>query len=185
LNSLLNCLRDKPMTQFSIHWVLSLNRLSQFWGQVQNKLFLYTRKTGVPVYCPLPDFAVEALCTCPKTNAHYFFWTGESDPKSAVGGWQRSLKKLFRLAGIPDEHAHRFRDTFAVELLLAGVSLEQVSVLLGHKSIRVTERHYAPWVRARQEQMEAHLKRSWAKDPVALQRTKGTPEVHGEAEVVN
>ena len=31
-----------------------------------------------------------------------------------------------RLAG----HAHRFRDTFAVELLLASVPLERVSVLL-------------------------------------------------------
>jgi hypothetical protein len=26
------------MTQFSIHWILSLNRLSQKWGQVQPKL---------------------------------------------------------------------------------------------------------------------------------------------------
>jgi hypothetical protein len=33
LNSLVNCLRDKPMTQFSIHWILSLNRLSQKWRQ--------------------------------------------------------------------------------------------------------------------------------------------------------
>jgi hypothetical protein len=30
-----NCLRDNPMTQFSIQWNLSLNRLSQNWGQVQ------------------------------------------------------------------------------------------------------------------------------------------------------
>jgi len=30
-----NCLRDIPMTQFSIPWILSLNHLSHFWGQVQ------------------------------------------------------------------------------------------------------------------------------------------------------
>src|ERR1019366_3599047 len=36
LNSLVNCLRDNPMTQFSIHWILSLNRLCQKWGQVQS-----------------------------------------------------------------------------------------------------------------------------------------------------
>jgi len=30
-----NFLRDNPMTQFSIRWILSLNRLSQKWGQVQ------------------------------------------------------------------------------------------------------------------------------------------------------
>jgi len=75
---------------------------------------------------------------------------------------------LFELAEIPNGHAHRFRDTFAVELLLSGVPLERVSVLLGHSSIRVTERHYAPWVRSRQEQLEADLQRTWSQDPVAL-----------------
>ena len=59
-------------------------------------------------------------------------------------------------------HAHMFRDTFAVELLLAGVPLDQVSLLLGHASIKVTERHYAPFVKARQEQLEASTLRAWA-----------------------
>jgi len=49
----------------------------------------------------------------------------------------------------------RWRDTFAVELLLAGIPLEQVGALLGHASVPVTERHYSPWVKARQEQLEA------------------------------
>ncbi len=53
---------------------------------------------------------------------------------------------------------HRWRDTFAVELLLAGVPIEQVSVLLGHQSIKVIERHYSPWVRARQDQLEAAVR---------------------------
>jgi len=37
------------------------------------------------------------------------------------------------------------RDTFAVELLLAGVPIDQVSILLGHASVKTTERHYAPF----------------------------------------
>jgi hypothetical protein len=32
---------------------------------------------------------------------------------------------------------------------MSGVPLEGVSVLLGHTSIRVTEKDYAPWIRAR------------------------------------
>ena len=68
---------------------------------------------------------------------------------------------VFELAKIPDGHAHRFRDTFAVSLLQAGVPMERVSVLLGHRSIKVTEKHYSPWVRARQEQLEADVRRSW------------------------
>jgi hypothetical protein len=46
-----------------------------------------------------------------------------------------------------------FRDTFAVELLLAGVPIDQVSLLLGHSSVKVTEKHYAPFVKARQAQL--------------------------------
>jgi integrase/recombinase XerD len=71
------------------------------------------------------------------------------------------LRTVFNLPGVPNGHAHRFRDTFATELLLAGVPLERVSVLLGHGSVKVTEKHYSPWVRARQEQLEANVKRTW------------------------
>jgi integrase len=39
--------------------------------------------------------------------------------------------------------------------------MHRVSALLGHSSIKVTEKHYSPWVRARQEQLEADLKRIW------------------------
>lgn len=54
---------------------------------------------------------------------------------------------MFELAGVVN--GHRFRDTFAVELLLKGVPLERISILLGHRGAKVTERHYAPWVLAR------------------------------------
>jgi hypothetical protein len=45
--------------------------------------------------------------------------------------------------------------------------MERVSVLLGHSSVTITERHYAPWVQARQMQLEADLVRVWRKDPLA------------------
>ena len=129
-----------------------------------DKLFLYTAKTGTPVYCPLPPFVVEALNAIPERTA-YFFWTGNSTPKTAAGVWQESLKRLFILAGVPEGHAHRFRDTFSVGLLLAGVPIERVSILLGHQSVRITEKHYAPWVRERQEQLEADVRRTWQAEP--------------------
>ena len=46
--------------------------------------------------------------------------------------------------------------------------MERVSILLGHTSIRVTEKHYSPWVRARQEQLEADVMRVLRNDPLAL-----------------
>jgi integrase len=89
------------------------------------------------------------------------------------------------LAGVPDAHAHRLRDTFATELLLRGVPLERVGALLGHRSVNVTEKHYAPWVSARQEQLEGDVRRTWETDLLIATETKGTPEVHGKTSLPN
>jgi len=146
------------------------------------KVFLRTAKTGTHVTCPLPPIALDALNACPRTNPLYFFWTGQCSPGTVARDWHSKLAKLFALAGIPNGHPHRFRDTFAVEALLSGTPLEQVSALLGHSSIKVTERHYAPWVKARQEQMEASVIRSWESDPLIVSHPEvpigGTRKVH-------
>jgi integrase/recombinase XerD len=133
-----------------------------------NRLFLYTQKTGVPVNAILPEFVVATLNATPRVTEKFWFWTGNGKLESIVRSWQTRLRRLFKLANIPDGHAHRFRDTFAVELLLAGVPIERVSILLGHQSVRITEKHYAPWVRSRQEQLEADLTSAWSRDPLVL-----------------
>lgn len=58
-------------------------------------------------------------------------------------------------------HPHMFRDTFAVEMLLAGVPIDQVSILLGHASVKVTEKSYAPFVKARQVQLQESVRNAW------------------------
>ena len=50
-------------------------------------------------------------------------------------------------------------------MLLAGVPLEQVAILLGHKSVKITEDRYAPWVKARQELLGANVRKAWNADP--------------------
>jgi integrase/recombinase XerD len=142
-----------------------------------DELFLYRAKTGHPVYVPLPPDVASALRKIPPgpcPNPRYFFWSGNGNIRSAVGNWQCSLRQVFDLAEIKHVdgkkkrcHPHMFRDTFAVECLLAGQPLEQVSVLLAHKSVKVTERHYAPWVRARQEQLATNVRKIWAQQAVA------------------
>lgn len=104
----------------------------------------------------------------PFTNPSFFFWTGNGDPETAKKGWQRALRRLFRRAKIkkPDgspklSHPHMVRDTYAVELLLSGVPIDQVSLLLGHSSVKITKKHYSPFVKARQEQLENSVRLSW------------------------
>jgi len=114
-----------------------------------------------------------------------FFWNAADSPKAIVGSWRKRLSKLFRLAEVPNGHAHRFRDAFAVALLLAGVPIERVSIFLGHQSVRVTEQHYNPWVRSRQEQLEADVARTWALDPTLAVKNLGTNQVHTEKRRIN
>jgi integrase/recombinase XerD len=136
-----------------------------------DSLLLYQAKTGVPVYVPLPPKVVEALRSlppCRKPNPRYFFWSGNGEPKSTVANWQRSMRRLFTLADIrlADSekkrcHPHMFRHTFAVELLLAGAPIDQVSLLLGHTSVKITERSYAPFVKERQLQLQKSVRNAW------------------------
>jgi integrase/recombinase XerD len=45
------------------------------------------------------------------------------------------------------------------------VPIDQVTILLGHSSVKITEKSYAPWVKARQEQLEAAVRKTWLKNP--------------------
>jgi integrase/recombinase XerD len=126
---------------------------------------LYQAKTGEPVYCPIPPNIADALRTVPagiRPDPRYFFWTGNGHPKTAVADFQRSYRRLFKLAELKKRaHPHMFRDTFAVECLRSGVSLERVATLLGHTSIRITEKHYKPHVKALQWQLEDEVQKAW------------------------
>lgn len=124
------------------------------------RLFLRTLKTGTTVAIPLPPEALRALSTL-SLRSDYYFWSGNGALKSALSSWDRTLRILFRKAGIDGGHAHRFRDTFSVSLLENGASLEEVSVLLGHASVKVTEKHYAPWVKSRQDRLEERVRATW------------------------
>lgn len=79
------------------------------------------------------------------------FWSGNGDEESATKNWAKYLARLFDDAKITSGHmrSHRLRGTFAVDLLEKGVPLEEVSKLLGHESIKTTERSYAKWVKGR------------------------------------
>jgi len=96
-----------------------------------------------------------------KFPSGYYFWSKKSKLRSRCANLQFCLRTLFSRAGIQNGHAHRFRDTFAVELLKKGVSIEEVSVLLGHQSEKVTRKHYSPWVKDRQDILEQHVMKSW------------------------
>jgi integrase len=135
----------------------------------EGRIMLYMAKTGNPVCVLIPEYVSQLLHSLPNSNPKYFFWTGNGLLKTAAADWQRTLRRLFKFADLDKRcHPHMFRDTFAVELLLAGVPIDQVSMLLGHSSVKITEKHYSPWVHARQQQLEESVLKAWAAVPVGL-----------------
>jgi len=57
---------------------------------------------------------------------------GTRDGPTSINGWR---------AGVPDAHPHRYRDSFAVDMLARGASPYRVAKLLGD-TVATIEKHY-------------------------------------------
>jgi integrase/recombinase XerD len=123
------------------------------------------QKTGTHVSVPIPEDVAQELLTVLNGNPEYVFWSGQGEEESITKNWAKYyIAPLFKAAKIQnDGHmmSHRLRDTFAVDLLQKGVPLEEVSKLLGHESIKTTERHYAKWVKGRQDRLDSLVVATW------------------------
>lgn len=136
---------------------------------VGNRISLITQKTGALIKDRIiPDHVAQALAALPANRPgfrkEYFFWRERVSQNSLVTAWTPYIKKLNSFLHFVDDHgnpmrfhSHMLRDTYAVELLLQGVPIEEVSKLLTHESIAITQKYYAPWVKSRLKKMEDDL----------------------------
>ncbi len=67
------------------------------------------------------------------------------------------MQAIGKRYSIPDCRPHRLRDTAAVRWLLDGLQVDDVSRLLGHADVGVTQRHYAKWTTDRKKRLEGIL----------------------------
>jgi integrase/recombinase XerD len=129
-----------------------------------NRLKLKTQKTRAEVDRVLPDEVVAAFSDLPQrsyVHPDYFFWSRGCKRENLTVMWVGGARRFNKHLSLVDERgqplpfrSHILRDTYAVEMLLAGVPLEKVSRLLTHESVRVTEKYSAPWVKSRQQRLE-------------------------------
>lgn len=146
----------------------SLERSEIHYDKTKNlhRIVTSRQKTGTHVSVPVPPEVAKELLAVLNGNPRYVFWSGNGLVSSTVTHWQDDLRKLFKDAGVTSEGnmlSHRLRDTFAVDLLEKGVPLEEVSKLLGHESIKTTEKHYAKWVKGRQDRLDSLVTATWQK----------------------
>ncbi len=114
------------------------------WGDVKNGeeqggnyIQFRIKKTGTPETLTLSDLAFQELGERKDNNETIFNGLKYS-------GHLNNLLMIWVLrAGITNKKIsfHCFRHTFATQLLAAGVDIYVVSKLLGHKSVKTTERY--------------------------------------------
>ena len=91
------------------------------------------------------DDAKDALLVWMRTRIpkrKYLFYGSTGNPLTYVAAWYR-IKDCFKRAGLSQKSytPHCLRHTFATGALNAGMRLDVVQELLGHKSIEITRRY--------------------------------------------
>ncbi len=187
-------LRARAMVLLLLHTAIRISDAATLgkdrvsWDPEGNtwRVFLYTQKTGDPVYLPIPPVLKSALDALPlprnaAKDCPFYFWNGQTPRRAVVGIAERTLSAVFKKAGVKDAHAHRYRHTLATSLLGQGATFEQVADTLGN-SPEVVRRHYGKWSKGRQVNIDrlmmAHFNSALLANPV-------TRESHEKMGAVN
>jgi integrase len=127
---------------------------------VQSKRQRIKRPSRVEAY--ISDRLKTSIDGCKWLSQDKPFWYGVATGRGYKLGYQvyGLMQTIGKRCGVADCRPHRLRDTFAVRALLHGVSLEDVSRLLGHSRVKVTELYYAKWVAARKRRLESIVAQS-------------------------
>ncbi len=118
------------------------------------------RKGGRPkeIYIPLNAAAKEAVNLLGKKEGELLFPPRKR--KSAEWKFYKIWRDILKRAGLRGVRFHDLRHTFAMDLLDAGVNVRVVQELLGHSSLRTTERYLHIRAPDKREAVEK-LQNSW------------------------
>ena len=114
-------------------------------------------KTEEAVFIPIRPDVAGYIIAAPRLTEKYAFYDSEgtegekkkSEQHRKQWGTrfhQNALRYLESVSGVTHIPPHRFRDTFAVDLLSHGVDIRGVSRLLGHRDVATTLRYYEHWI---------------------------------------
>ena len=100
---------------------------------------------------PIPDTVIQVLEKY-KRDSGYVLQCKEGkqpDPRRE----QIRLEKFFERNEMKEYNFHTLRDTFAVRCLRAGMSVENLSYVLGHASVAITAERYKEFLKEKQERI--------------------------------
>jgi integrase len=127
------------------------------WGEIDwesreiNRLTLKrSKRILIPVHQELLfALEIERDRRKPVPEEHVLINPANGKPLTRPRLYERMLA-LGRRAGVLGSHPHRFRDTYAVDMLARGASPYDVAKLLGD-AVATIEKHYAPFVKELRE----------------------------------
>jgi integrase len=102
----------------------------------------------------LDDKLKKAIQDCEWLSPELPFRYGTSSLKDLGNNFYLLMQSVGERCGVEDCRPHRLRDTFAVRMLADGMLIDDLSQLLGHKSVGVTRKHYGKWIPKRSQRLE-------------------------------
>jgi integrase len=139
-----NCCRHlKPIVIVALHTGMRRGELLHLkWHDVDFKrdiIYLINTKNSEKREVPMNDIVKTALIKVHKhPRCPYIFCNRNGKP---FGDIKKSFCTALRKSGIIGFHFHDLRHTFASQLVMAGVDLNTVRELLGHKTLDMTLRY--------------------------------------------
>lgn len=109
-------------------------------------IYLYRSKVSNDDFIPMTKRLRTALLNRRKLVDGDYVFPGRFGGHKTIQN-NRALEAAFRRAGISDVYSHNLRKTFATRLLNRGAAITDVQHLLGHASVKTTEKAYAAFVK--------------------------------------
>ncbi len=164
----------KPIVITALHTGMRRSEIYRLkWADVDGErksIAVRESKNHEPRHIPMSATLIDTLQSItPQLRNPYVFRNREGHPYVDLKkSWHKTLKE----AGIINFRFHDLRHSFASNIVMAGVDLNTVRELLGHKSIQMTLR-YAHLSTAHKEkavgQLDAYLTQNKGKDATYLQ----------------
>lgn len=118
----------------------------QMWILIMVSSILYRSKVSNDDFIPMTNRLLLTLRNRRKNIEGEYIFPGRDEGHKSVKK-NCALTAAFRRAGLTDVSPHCLRKTFATRLLSRGAAITDVQHLLGHASVKTTERTYAAFVR--------------------------------------
>jgi len=109
-------------------------------------IYLYRSKVSNDDFIPMTIRLRTTLLNRKKVVDSEYVFPGRYGGHKTIGN-NYALEGAFRRAGLDDVSSHNLRKTFATRLLNRGAAITDVQHLLGHSSVKTTERAYAAFVK--------------------------------------